>query len=71
MNVNPAEASLYAVNPLPRGGVPVAFVSGDRLAVPGGRRDLVQRRHDHRLHCAEEQAQDDRANAHQPGAARR
>ena len=43
---------------------------GDRLAVACGRRDLVQRRHDHRLHRAEREAEDDGAAAHQPGRVR-
>ena len=43
---------------------------GDRLAVPLVRRDLVQRRHDHRLHRAQREAEHDGADAHDPGLAR-
>jgi heat shock protein HtpX len=32
LNVNPAEASLYAVNPLPRGGLPALFMTHPPLA---------------------------------------
>jgi heat shock protein HtpX len=48
MNVNPAEASLYAVNPLPRGGLATLFMThppiGERIrrlrALDGAQRDV-------------------------------